>query len=148
MLNKAHIKAKMLTLTEDELTQTRQDYELFLKEARVDKSESFDRDDLAQASSAAEVARAFDDRLHSYDKKLAQLRETDFSSKQVIEPGAIIRSGERHFVIAVSTRAFQCDGLRFMGISTAAPIYEKLRDTEAGSQCSFRGMALTIDDIF
>jgi hypothetical protein len=147
-LNKQHLRSTMLALTEQELAQAEGEYERFLAAARTTRTEPVDSDDLAQARTAADLAAAFDDRFHDHHEKLALLRAIDFSPKTEVDAGAVVRSGDRHFVIAVSTRPFRCDGREFIGISTSAPIYAALRDVQEGESCAFQGMAVAIDEIY
>jgi len=147
-MNKEHLKATMLALTEAELQQAQHEYAEFLSAARTERTEPIERDELAQARTAADSAGAFDDQVHGYQEKLGQLRKVDFSPKQEVGVGAVVRSGGRHLVIAVSTRAFRCDGIDFIGISTAAPVYQALKGKQAGEHCEFRGMRLTVDEVY
>ena len=62
-------------------------------------------------------------------------------------PGAIVRFGGHHFVIAVSTGKFLCDGSEVMGISTQAPIYAEIEGKRSGDSFTFNGRELVIEDV-
>jgi len=62
--------------------------------------------------------------------------------KSNVEEGAVVKLGERFFVIAVSTGKFVCDGNEIMGISTQAPIYAELEGKRTGDAISFNGTGL------
>jgi hypothetical protein len=147
MIDKNHLRTTMRALTEAELAQAHKKYEQFLAAARLDQSEPIERDEQAQAETAADLAEAFDDREHDAEAKLAAIRALDFGPKTQVEPGAVVGLGDRFLVIGVSTAEFECNGQRFIGISTAAPIYEALEGKTQGEVCSFRGRNLHIHSV-
>ena len=61
MIDKSHLRATMLALTEAELAQAHKTYERFLSGARLDRSEPIENDEQAQAERSADLAEAFDD---------------------------------------------------------------------------------------
>jgi len=121
-MNKTHVKETMLALTEADMAQAEQKYQVFLASGRLDGSETIESDEQAQAEAAADLAEAFDDRTHDYAAKHALLAKIDFGRKDEVAPGAVVRVVDRFLVIGVSTAAFECEGQAFIGISTAAPI--------------------------
>lgn len=148
MIDKNHLRETMLALTEAELAQAQASYERFLASARLDRSEPIENDERAQAETAADLAEAFDDREHAAEAKLAVLRDLDFGPKTQVEPGAVVRFGERFLVIGASTAEFECQGQRFIGVSPAAPIYQALEGKRQGEDCEFRGRKLHLQKIF
>jgi hypothetical protein len=93
------------------------------------------------------LAEALDDTLHDYADKLEKLRTIDFGPKSAVEEGAVIKLSGRHFVIAVSTSKFTCDGREFMGISTMAPIFEAIEGARTGETVQFNGRDLIVEDV-
>ena len=147
-MDKAHLKDTMLALTEAELAQAVKKYEQFLASARLDRSETIETDEQAQAETAADLAEAFDDRVHGYQDKIAHLQRVDFGPRSEVAEGAVVKLGGRHLVIAVSTGEFECAGRRFVGISTAAPIYAAMEGKRAGETCTFNGRDLVIGEVY
>lgn len=148
MIDKQKLHAKMLALTEAELSQAHTKYEQFLAEARLDRTEVIERDEHAQAETAADLAEAFDDFEHQAEQKLAALKTLDFGPKDVVEPGAVLRFGDRFLVVSVSTAEFECNGQRCIGISPAAPIYKALEGKAQGDDCVFRDRTLHIHELY
>lgn len=146
-MNKSHVKETMLALTEADMSQTEQKYQVFLASARLDRTETIESDEQAQAETAADLAEAFDDRAHDYADKLAALNKIDFGPKKEVGPGAIVKVGDRYLVIGVSTAAFECEGQSFIGISTAAPIYAAIEGKTASETCTFNGRELTVSEV-
>lgn len=146
-MNKVHVKEAMLALTEADMAQAEQKYQVFLSAARLDRTETIESDEQAQAETAADLAKAFDDRAHDYAAKLALLAKIDFGPKDEVSPGAVVRVGQRFLVIGVSTAAFECEGQTFIGISPAAPIYGPLEGKTAGDTCAFNARDLIVSGV-
>ena len=147
MIDKDLLRKKMLSLTQAELTQTQAHFDGFLESAKVDGEETIDRDEQAQAKTAANLATAFDDREQQIDQKLHALSEIDFGPKTEVAPGAVVRFGERYLVIGVSTAEFEFDGKKLVGISPAAPIYKAIEGRQRGDECKFRGRKMLIHSV-
>lgn len=148
MIDKAHLRETMLALSEAELKQAHKTYESFLLSAQLDRSETIESGQQAQAENAADLAEAFDDLEHEAQAKIAALQTLDFGPKQEVEPGAAVRIGDRYIVIGVSTGEFTCQGQTFVGISPSAPIYAALEGKVAGETCEFRGRKLHVSEVY
>ena len=148
MIDKSHLRATMLPLTEAELAQAHKTYERFLSGARLDRSEPIENDEQAQAERSADLAEAFDDLEHEDSAKLAAIAQLDFGPRNEVAPGAAVKIGDRYLVIGVSTGEFTCQGQKFVGISQAAPIYAALEGKTSGETCEFRGRVLRISEIY
>ncbi|WP_230175391.1 hypothetical protein [Rhizobium sp. CECT 9324] len=79
--------------------------------------------------------------------KLEKLRTIDFGPKLAVNEGAVVKLSGRHFVIAVSTSKFTCQGRELMGISTMAPIFEAIEGARAGETVQFNGRDLIVEDV-
>ena len=148
MIDKSHLRATMLALTEAELAQAHKTYERFLAAARLDRFEPVENDEQAQAETAADLAEAFDDLEHEAQAKIAAIAGLDFGPKTEVGPGAAVRIGDRFLVVGVSTGEFTCQGQKFIGISQAAPIYEALEGKKAGEVCEFRGRKMKVTEVY
>lgn len=146
-MEKSHLKATMLALTENELRQAVESYAEFFDLARVDRSDTVEFAEQAQARTAADLAGSFDDKIHGAERKLAQLRGIDFAARDSVAEGALVRLLDRTLVVAVSTAPFECAGQMFMGISTQAPIYAALAGKTAGERCDFDGWTLIVEEV-
>lgn len=148
MIDKTHLRNTMLALTEAEMAQAHKKYEQFLGSARLDRTETIESGDQAQAEAAADLAEAFDDREHEAQAKLKALQTIDFGPKSSVEIGAVVGFGERFLVIGVSTAAFVCNGQQFIGISPAAPIFAALEGKQKGEDCTFNGRSIHIGEVY
>ena len=145
--NKDHIRETMLSLEAAALHSARDNYLDYVPTARLDRSEPIENDEQAQAEVASDFAEALDDTLHDYTDKLEKLRTIDFGPKSAVNEGAVVKLSGRHFVIAVSTSKFTCQGRELMGISMMAPIFEAIEGARAGDTVQFNGRDLTVEDV-
>lgn len=147
-MNKAALKERMLQLEEAELGNARDQYAEFVAEARLDPNEPLESDEISRASFAGDMAAAFADQpVQEHIEKRAILQSLDFGPRETVGEGAVIRLGDRWFVIAVATARFDFEGTTYMGISPAAPIYEQLDGLRAGETIRFGGRELELAEV-
>ena len=138
---------KMLSLEAEELAAAMAHYETYLREAKLDDREGHDKEDIAGAREYADLAAAFDHPVHTHHAKIDALENMDFSVTDTVRPGAAVSFGGRHFVVAVSTARFDCNGRTYMGISTQSPIFRALDGLQAGDTFTHNGRDYTLDEV-
>jgi hypothetical protein len=146
-MDKRIVRETMLSLEAHELESALEKYFEYVASARLDRSEPIENDEQAQAEIASDLSESLDDNVHDHSDKISKLKTIDFGPKVKVEEGAIVGFGGRHFVIAVSTGKFSCDGNEVMGISTQAPIYAEIEGKRAGDSFTFNGRELVIEDV-
>lgn len=143
-MDKQALKARMMELEAQELAHAREQYAEFIASARLDRTEPHEIDEISQATMAGDLAEAFDQPVQEHSEKLAVLEEMEFGPCDSVREGAVVQLEDRWFVISISTARFDFDGKTFMGISTAAPIYEDLEGSKAGDTVTFRDQKLKV----
>lgn len=138
---------KMLSLEEAELAAAMAHYESYLRDAKLDDREVHDKEDIAGAREYADLAAAFDHPVHTHHAKIDALENMDFGVTETVRPGAAVSFGGRHFVVAVSTARFDCEGRTYMGISTQSPIFKALDGLKAGDSFTHNGSEYTLDEV-
>ena len=146
-IDKEKLRDAMLALEEAELASAREQYEAFLADSRMAVNEPHERDEVAAARTAADLAHGFDGPIHDHEVKIAALEAMDFSAKDTAEAGAVVTLGDRTFVLAVGTGAFEVNGTRYMGVSLDAPIAKAMAGLNAGESFEFNGRQITIDAV-
>ena len=145
--NKGHVRETMLSLETAALHSARDHYLDYVATARLDRTETIENDEQAQAEVASDLAEALDDTLHDYADKLDKLKMIDFGPKSTVDEGAVVKLSGRYYVIAVSTSKFTCHGRELMGISTMAPIFDAIGGAQAGDTVQFNGRGLTVEEV-
>lgn len=146
-MNKRKVYETMLQLEAAAYDASRRSYLQYISAARLDRTEPIENDEQAQAAFARDLSEAFDQPIHAHSAKIEKLRHIDFSPKHAVEEGAIVKVAGRHFVIAVATDKFTCEGRELMGISAEAPIYQAMAGKGAGDSCFFNGRTLTVESV-
>ncbi len=147
-MNKDHVRSTMLSLTKDALKHAKQGYADFLNSAKIDRSGPVEVSDASMAEQASDLAEAFDHPVHTNIEKLDKLEAINFGAKDQVAEGAVVKLNGRHFVIAVPTSKFNCEGESFMGISTDAPIYKAMEGLTAGEEFTFGDRKYRIELLF
>lgn len=136
-----------MSLEEEALAAAKSHYESFLKEAVMDRRESHDKDEMADARESADLAAAFDAPVYTHQAKIDAIENADFSLTDTVAPGAVLSFNDRHFVVITSTSKFDCGGKTYMGISTQSPIYRAIEGLKAGDTFTHNGREYTLDDV-
>ena len=144
-MDKQRVKQTMLELEQRHFDESREAYLEYVSSARLDRSEPIENDEQAQAEFARDLSEAFDQPVHAHADKIAKLQQIDFSPKDKVEEGAIVKMMDRHFVIAVATDRFVCDDTELMGVSTQAPLFQAIEGKAAGDSCTFNGRHFVVD---
>lgn len=146
--SKTELRDRMLALESEELRAARDHYAAFLKDSRLAENEPHERDEMAAARVAADLAHGFDDPIHDHEAKIDALEALDTGPSAEVGPGAVVTLGGRHFIVAVSTRKFDCGGVTYMGISQESPIYKKMAGLQAGDSFAENGVEMVIEEVF
>jgi hypothetical protein len=113
----------------------------------TDERDNPDREDIALARGNADLAAAFDHPVHTHHAKIDAIENANFSVTDVVRPGAVVAFNNRHFIVVASTKRFDCDGITYMGISTASPIYKAMEGLQAGDTFTHNGQTFTLQDV-
>ena len=104
-MNKTTVLNTMLSLEEESLTHATRGYADYLESAMINRTESIENDETAQAETASDLAEAFDQPVHTHTDKIKQLNAIDFGEKAEVEEGAIVRLNDRYFAVRRRTAA-------------------------------------------
>lgn len=137
----------LMSLEEAELATAIAHYEAFLQNSQLDAREVHDKDDFVASRENADLAVAFDTPVQTHHAKIDAIENTDFSLMDVVGPGAVVKFGDRRFIVCISTTRFDVGGVTYMGISTQSPIYRAMAGLKAGESFSFNGRDLEIQDV-
>lgn len=145
--DKITLRARMMALESDALHAAREHYEAYLHEAMLDRRETHDKDEIAMARMSQDLAHGFDHPIHDHEAKIDVLETLDFTPKPEVGPGAVVTLSGRHFVVAVATRRFDCEGQTYMGLSQDSPIYRKMEGLVVGDTVEHNGHVMEIEAI-
>ncbi len=113
-------------------------------------------DDNAESASQTESTRGSDvelmlslgEQLEHTLRDIEQLDLIDPAVKlDVVQYGAVVHTDQRNFLIAASLEEFDAGGKRYLGVSTRAPLIQRLTGHGKGDTVSFNEVAYHIQDI-
>jgi hypothetical protein len=146
-MDKNALKTKLIELLGGDWKQASGEYRSYLADARVDRSEPAENDEVAQAGAAAEIAEALGEDAANEEQKAQRVAEIDFGPKSEVQEGAVVRIGRMNYIAAASTPEFTLDGEAYRGIGTASPLFRAMEGLVAGETFTFNGRKMKITAI-
>ena len=146
-INKQNVKDEIIKLEEAKLNFYQQKYNEFLESSKLDNYDSIDSQSISIAEQSGELSTIFDSPMHEHQKALEIIKQIDFSQKDTVKPGSIVKIGNRKFVISIATESFNVDGEEYIGISSNSPMYQEIEGLTQNDKFEFRGKSLKIDEI-
>jgi hypothetical protein len=96
-----------------------------------------------------ELLKALGDELAFAQQGLTYLNSLDVTKdSSVVEPGAIVVTGQLIFFIGISIEKVEIDGATIVGISTRAPIYASMKGLQKESAFKFNETNYVIEDVY
>lgn len=114
------------------------------------------RDEIQETASQSERTREADiellDRFSEQAERLEHERDVlaRFDVKghmDTVQPGAVVLTDQRNFLIGPSIEEFQSDGQDYLGLSVQAPLYKALEGHRKGEQVVFQGVTYVVLDV-
>lgn len=105
--------------------------------ADIDESDVIDPEDFSHQAESNEMKTIFEQKLKKAEADLSILDKMDFSTKETIEPGAIIATEKFNFFIGLAMIPFEFDTKMIVGISEESPIYKVMEGKKAGDTFSY-----------
>lgn len=65
-----------------------------------------------------------------------------------VHVGSVVMTNHMNFFVSVSIEEFEACGVHYFGMSTKAPIYEKMKGKRIGDTFEFNGKSYHISDLF
>lgn len=146
-MDKNLIKQELLKKEEKHIELSENDYHDFLNANKIKSNDVTDLDDKSHHSQNAVLSATLDNAVHNHQEHLAIIKAISFDPKTTVEPGAIVSVNGRCMIVAVSKPPFKIGDRNFIGISTDAPIYAKLKGKKAGDSFMFNNQKFTIEII-
>ena len=79
---------------------------------------------------------------------LDYLKAINFDLKEAVEEGAVIKTPNQNFFIAISVGKIAVEGVNYFAISNSAPIYQVMSGLKSGDSFHFRDRDYKITEIF
>ncbi|WP_076262024.1 hypothetical protein [Intrasporangium flavum] len=113
--------------------------------ARQDRDAVPEAGDSSQTLEAGDLEGLFQRSAAHSRESLDAIRALDFTPTTEVGPGAVVGFDGDHYVVGVSSDAFDCDGVSYEGIGAGSPVYAAIVGKRVGDTFSFRGQDHRLD---
>ncbi|MBS7332129.1 MAG: hypothetical protein KIG88_00855 [Weeksellaceae bacterium] len=137
----------LIYLREEEIKTLEETHKMQTESLDLDEDSSVEVDDLVQQSRSTDDAFATKIRLDEAKKELESFIILKPELVPGITEGNVVFTNKVNMVIGLAFQQFELDGVKFVGISTNAPIYKSLEGKIKGDTLEFNGVEYTIEEI-
>ena len=126
------------------ISQYQQEILQSVNEADLDKSEMIE----SQTENMMREMRIENESLDHLKQEIEKLESYDsLAIFDYVAPGTVILTNDKNYVVFSPQQEFTAHGKTFYGISTDSPIYEVLKDHEAGETLTFNDSKFVIEEV-
>lgn len=153
-MDKIEFKKQVLSLAKKKLQAMAKELEkeiLRYQESEMQSDESqFDMTQQSMDDANREIVDQLLGQLNYINQDLVRLDQLEIGETAIdaVAPGAVVLTNKKNFYISVGIEEFEVDGIKIVGLSPQAPLYEGMIDRKAGEKFSFRGTTYKIKEIF
>lgn len=145
--NKEALRQEFLKLESRNLIYSKEAYNLYLEQAKLDRSSSLDDQERSQAKQAGLLAEHFECPIHNHEIAIEKLTRLNLKKTDVVESGALVKFSNKYFLVGIASGTITISNQQFIGLSTNAPIYQEIEGRTKGEEFLFNGKAMLIEDV-
>ena len=114
----------------------------------MEEGDTLDPEDYSKQNESNDMIQILKNQLSKTLVEIDKLARIDFTHKEKVGTGAVVKTEKFMFFIGVAISPFAYEGNQIVGVSTDAPIYNSIRDKKVGDSYEFSGMKDTIIAIY
>ena len=146
-INKEALRQEFLKLEKQNLIYSKDAYNLYFEQAKLDRSSSLDDQDRSQAKQAGLLAEHFECPIHNHEIAIEKLTHLNLQKTNIVESGAFVRFNNKNFLVGIASGSITYNNQQFIGLSTNSPNYQEIEGRTKGEEFMFNGKAIKIEDI-
>jgi hypothetical protein len=108
--------------------------------ADLEEGDTLDPEDYSKQNESNEMVHLLKNQLQKTLLEIDKLARIDFSKKDKVGTGALVKTENFMFFIGVAISPFAFEGNQIVGVSIEAPIYHSIRDKKIGDKFEFAGI--------
>ncbi len=116
--------------------------------ADLEEGDTLDPEDYSKQNESNEMVHLLKNQLQKTLFEIDKLARIDFSKKDKVGTGALVKTEKFMFFIGVAISPFAFEGNQIVGVSIEAPIYHSIRDKIIGDKFEFAGIKVKIIAIY
>ena len=107
--------------------------------ADLEEGDTLDPEDYSKQNESNEMVHLLRNQLQKTLLEIDKLARIDFSKKDKVGTGALVKTEKFMFFIGVAISPFTFEENQIVGVSIEAPIYHSIRDKKVGDTFQFAG---------
>ena len=108
--------------------------------ADLEEGDTLDPEDYSKQNESNEMVHLLRNQLQKTLLEIDKLARIDFSKKDKVGTGALVKTENFMFFIGVAISPFTFEENQIVGVSIEAPIYHSIRDKKVGDTFQFAGI--------
>ncbi len=108
--------------------------------ADLEEGDTLDPEDYSKQNESNEMVHLLRNKLQKTLLEIDKLARIDFSKKDKVGTGALVKTEKFMFFIGVAISPFTFEENQIVGVSIEAPIYHSIRDKKVGDTFQFAGI--------
>ena len=108
--------------------------------ADLEEGDTLDPEDYSKQNESNEMVHLLRNQLQKTLLEIDKLARIDFSKKDKVGTGAVVKTEKFMFFIGVAISPFTFEENQIVGVSIEAPIYHSIRDKKVGDTFQFAGI--------
>ena len=146
-MNKEKLQHTLITIQQKAVLDIKERISSSQSMVDIDETDTVDPEDLSHQSESAEMRNLFQVQLRKAEEDLGTLMNLDFSEKDTVAPGALVRTEKFNFLIGHTSVPFDFEGYHIVGVSVDSPIYPEMKGKRKGDSFSYSGNSYIIQEI-
>lgn len=146
-MNKVEIKNHLENYQQNLIDKIKGEFNRKKDASEIDHNDVRDADSHSHQSQSQEDEQLIDDRLKNALDALTFLKNTPLKESNKVELGSLIETDSFLIYVGIATQKFTKNGKEIIGISTDAPIYNKLEGQTVGFPFEITGVSCKIVSI-
>lgn len=146
-MNKEKLHSTLIELQEQIIHDLKEKMSASQAVTDIDENDIIDPEDLSHQTESAELKLLFEQQLKKAEADLNLLNTINFTGKETVSPGALVKTEKFNFLIGHAIVPFDFEGMHIVGVSSDSPIYPEMKGKKAGESFSFSGNNYTIIEI-
>ena len=146
-MNKEEIKRSLEHYQQNLIDDLKGEFNLKKQDVENDNNDVRDIDSYSHQSQSQDDEQLVNDRLESAIDALTFLKNIPLKESKKVDLGSLIETESFLIYVGIATQKFTDTGKEIIGISTDAPIYNKLKDKTVGFSFEIEGDSCKIVSI-
>ncbi|NNC82870.1 MAG: hypothetical protein HKN79_04770 [Flavobacteriales bacterium] len=132
MLDKNELKAHMLDMQDEIITDLKAEIDSYHQGKDLDEEDTMDPEDFSHQAEAGTIELTLKEQLRKAEADKGVLEKLTTEERTDIRPGTLIELEDRYMYISIATLPFEFNGKQVITLTMDAPIYPLIKNKNVG----------------